>query len=252
MFWRLQAVSTPDAQCFLNFVRGQESLDIPSLAQYFQDRHLLDDQDRQANVSSACNQGLDPINPDRISPQCKSESEDSDKATGPISIVQQKPSVDPVTVAPITVSAVRKAVDMFLRSAGALFHVFTQAEVARSIEEVFGGCQQPDETDFMVLLSDATDERLRAQLAEICGMAAIGTVYLRLPGPQTIPCPPAEAAKVLYTITKLMLEDSMQFSALRAMKLCTLLAIYNITLKGTVALAYISIFTPRLPPIVTD
>ena len=73
------------------------------------------------------------------------------------------------------------------------------------------------------------------QKAYICytaAVAAVGTQYLHSPDSR-------DAEQTLYDIAKYYFEDVLQASPLHAIKICTLMTMYNILDKATLALAYV-------------
>jgi hypothetical protein len=73
--------------------------------------------------------------------------------------------------------------------------------------------------------------------AELAGMASIGIVHAQLANPTTAPL--AELGEYFYAVAKLGLDTAIVYNPLRAVKLCTLIAMYNIIIHATVALAYL-------------
>lgn len=110
-------------------------------------------------------------------------------------------------------------VQSFYSSSGKLFHVFTVEQVNQHHRAVFGFDNRPK-----------LDERVSIGCLAI--VAAIGVQYN-----------PNEFEKgtdeLLYSAARLLYTDILEFGPLLAIKVCTLLAMYNINNKGTVALAYI-------------
>jgi hypothetical protein len=234
IFWRLQTTATESAQTFLEFVRRSKSLDVRSLTGYFYDERLQDETDEVNGLPDG-----EPQLPTVEKQESRQTLESLTSAKSSGIYTSPRPGF---SVNCITVSAVREAVETFMQSAGGLFRVFTKAEVSDTVNEAFKDCLRPDEANFIKIIGREAGPLRRVQLVEICGMAAVGTLYLRL-SRQQCDTPSSESANVLYTITRHLLEVSIAFSPLRAMKICALLAMYNIVLKGTVALAYIGRFT---------
>lgn len=239
IFWHLRTTSTLDAQALPDFVRNGEPLDIHLLTQYFHGNHPHGHVKQLKTLQDATTARADADlrNIQQSQNVCLTRSSDTFQ-----DLVEPITCISPVAC--ITTTTICEAVDMFLRSAGALFYVFTKTEGDVIIEEILGAQPQSSRTDFMKLLREAATMSRRAQLAELCGMAAVGLLYLRLSQHQN-GAHTAESAKLLYSMTRLMLEDAIRFNPLRAMKICALLAMYNIVLKGAVALAYIGMGTSQ-------
>jgi len=125
--------------------------------------------------------------------------------------VSEMPVVDPV--------ALKNAVSYFHECTGALLHTFTKEEALEILAE---------------LSMNSTSQMSKATLCEVSILAAVSALYSRgTIGPEQI--------EALYTTAKRYLDDAIEADALRAMKVCMLLAAYNIVHKATVALAYIEL-----------
>jgi hypothetical protein len=71
----------------------------------------------------------------------------------------------------------------------------------------------------------------------LAGMASIGVVHAQLADPAT--APPAELADYFYAVAKLSLDVAIEHNPLHAVKICALIAMYNIIVHATVSLAYL-------------
>ena len=222
-FWQLQTTSPQEAQEFLGFLRSAEPVDVESLKNWFHERRSGHRQDE--NIGS------------RDVDMNQSSMLDETRAKAPKAIgfdhLQDRSS--PATL--ITISSVKAAVEMFLQSAGMLFHVFTRKQVDAIYQDTLTKAHYHENFCFLNVLTEETSARRNTQLAELCGMAALGTLYVRVSSQDTKP--PPEAADFLYSMTKSLLDSAIQLNPMRAMKVCALLAMYNIVLKATVALAYV-------------
>jgi hypothetical protein len=78
-------------------------------------------------------------------------------------------------------------------------------------------------------------------------MAAIGTLYLRIPTDLEWH-PSTEMAEYFYSLAKHLLDYCVQTCPLRAMKTCSLLAMYNVGLRATVSLSYVGIVVCLMVP----
>ncbi|KAJ9134028.1 Nitrogen assimilation transcription factor nit-4 [Pleurostoma richardsiae] len=116
-------------------------------------------------------------------------------------------------------SVVTMAIDSFLNSSGKLFHVFSREQVARYYARVSHGKQvQVD----------------KAAVCCISAVAAVGLTYRH--GPDEV-----AVQKDLYDIARHYYDDIMQAHPLDAIKISTLLAVYNIMGKATVAFPYVEV-----------
>ena len=113
---------------------------------------------------------------------------------------------------------IREAVQRFYSSSGKLFHIFSQQEIQLSIDRLF----QAEGNDLT-----------RLMLCRLCCVAAAGVLYMK--------DQPSGEEDVLYNIARMTLDDAIQDSPLEAAKCCTLLGLYNIMSKATVALAYLEL-----------
>lgn len=123
--------------------------------------------------------------------------------------------------------ACRDAFHYFIKCTGTLFHIFTADQGNAALDDVLR-CE------------DGAFPKI--SLCEVCAIAAVGAQYSR--GKIS-----ASAGENFYNLAKHFLDDVIECDPLRGMKVCTLLAMYNIVIKGTVALAFIGeLFTvPMLP-----
>jgi hypothetical protein len=137
----------------------------------------------------------------------------------------------------VTVATVRGAVDMFFKATGLLFYVFPKEQADSIQHDLLNEAEYPGDTLFTAILRKSNSVQKRAQLAEICGAAGVGLLYLRLLDKQQPP--PLGLSDYFYSTTKQMLDSAIKANPLRAMKVCALLAMYNIVVKGSVALAYV-------------
>lgn len=77
-------------------------------------------------------------------------------------------------------------------------------------------------------------------MCEVCASAAVGSQYSH--GKVS-----AQAGHQFYNIARHLLDDAIQVDPLRGMKVCALLAMYNIVIKGSVALAFIGMLSELYP-----
>jgi len=136
-----------------------------------------------------------------------------------------------------SVDKINGPLDMFFGCVGALFYIMNQDDVQISIAamKASGNGHIP----LGDVLTNGSNIQLRTYAAELAGMAAIGVVHSQLADPET--APPPELADYFYAVAKHGLDSAISFSPLRAMKICSLLGMYNIVVKATVALAYIGL-----------
>lgn len=111
----------------------------------------------------------------------------------------------------------QEAIATFFSCSGKLYHVFTRAQVDRLYNDIFHNSKQSIS---------------KAALCELCSVAAVGTLYSQEAIPEGV-------GKLLYRVSKALLDDCIEANSLQASKVCSLLAQYTILTKATVALAYV-------------
>ncbi|KAI3579731.1 hypothetical protein IWW34DRAFT_908952 [Fusarium oxysporum f. sp. albedinis] len=118
-------------------------------------------------------------------------------------------------------STTQAAVDSFFSSSGKLFHVFSREQVSGYYKDVFGrdGCPIPN------------------QKTAICCLAAVAAVGVQYNAGDF----EASIEGVFYDLARHFFGSFMEEQPLDAIKVCALLAMYNIMNKATVSLAYIEI-----------
>lgn len=110
-------------------------------------------------------------------------------------------------------------IEAFFSCSGKLFHVFTREQVEQNYQIIFSNDKQ---TERKLAISCAT------------AIAAVGNQYLQNPISR-------EEEESFYNLARHHMEDILVEQPLEAVKLYTLLAMYNIMNKATVALAYVEI-----------
>ncbi|KAL5592299.1 hypothetical protein FOBRF1_013325 [Fusarium oxysporum] len=118
-------------------------------------------------------------------------------------------------------STTQAAVDSFFSSSGKLFHVFSREQVSGYYKDVFGrdGCPIP------------------SQKTAICCLAAVAAVGVQYNAGDF----EVAIEGVFYDLARQFFGSFMEEQPLDAIKVCALLAMYNIMNKATVSLAYIEI-----------
>lgn len=237
MFWYLQTTSAKDAQDFLAFMRSGAAVGVETMQNWVQERQSVGNgvepgssqQQLMSDISPPTDHSADVaiLDVERV-------ADDPDPEADVFALAQTLANQFPHWPQAATVDTVRNAINMFFLCTGSLFHVFSRDEVDVILDEL--GDFQPEDAFVDVLTKDPSLQH-NARIAEVCGMAAVGILYLRISDEH--PVPPAELAEYFYIITRRKLDSAIRASPLRAMKVCALLAMYNIVLKGSVALAYV-------------
>ncbi|PVH91520.1 hypothetical protein DM02DRAFT_704475 [Periconia macrospinosa] len=133
----------------------------------------------------------------------------------------------------VSLKSIRAALDRFFACVGSLFYVLDQSELDRAMENI----TTTPKLTFLELYNRPANLEITKRLSELAGVLAVGMLYLRAKAPEKAPS--SEAATFYYTIGKHGLDSVINYSPLRAMKLCALFAFYNLSLHPSVALAYI-------------
>lgn len=110
-----------------------------------------------------------------------------------------------------------KAADTLLKVSGLVFRVYSSEQQQDIFRHVYRGSERPSS---------------KAAVCELCSLAAVGTQFSggRIP---------PNDGDIMYSMAKQFLDDVIAVSPLRALKVVTLLAVYNIVNHATVSLAYI-------------
>jgi hypothetical protein len=122
--------------------------------------------------------------------------------------------------------------ERFFNCVGALFYIMSPDEVEKNMQSV-----QHMQVPLGDIVSANEDPKMTTIAAELAGMAAIGIVHATLADPNA--APPAELADYFYGVAKNGLDAAIECSPLTAVKICALIAMYNIIVHATVALSYL-------------
>lgn len=133
-----------------------------------------------------------------------------------------------------TVENLEGPMNMYFNCVGALFYIMNRSDVQTKIEAMVKSGN--NRTPLGNFSGNGSSLQLKTYAAELAGMAAIGVVHSQLADPKN--APPAELADYFYAVCKHGLDSAILHNPLGAMKVCALLAMYNIVVKATVALAY--------------
>jgi hypothetical protein len=233
IYWYLQTKSEGEAQEFLKYIRSNGPLSLMSTHKWLQDR--------QTSIAHPQSTSLTVLHEPLVGKKVKLGDESPRKQWKTIVGINDQPiyeSSEAERCSPlVTVATVRSAVDMFFKATGLLFYVFPKEQADSIQHDLLNEAEYPGDTPFTAILRKSNSAHKRAQLAEICGVAGVGLLYLRLLDKQQPP--PLGLSDYFYSTTKQMLDSTIETNPLRAMKVCALLAMYNIVVKGSVALAYV-------------
>ncbi|KAI8948598.1 hypothetical protein F4801DRAFT_581237 [Xylaria longipes] len=133
---------------------------------------------------------------------------------------EQLPSIIAQRFLP-SISVTRQAVEGFFSGNGELFHVFTRAQVSVFMDSVWKDV-------------DIGSQSWKADVCCLMAIAAVGTLYTDTTGDTDV----SDAA---YDISKAHLDSVLEMRPLDAVKICTLLCMYNVMSKAVASLAYADI-----------
>ncbi|KAI0450975.1 hypothetical protein F5B21DRAFT_517035 [Xylaria acuta] len=120
-----------------------------------------------------------------------------------------------------SISVTRQAVDGFFSSSGKLFHIFTRAQVCAFLDSVWKDV-------------DLENQSWKADVCCLMAIAAVGIQYTDTTGD-------ADVSDTFYDICKVHLDSVLETRPLDAIKICTLLCMYNVTNKAVASLSYADI-----------
>ena len=111
------------------------------------------------------------------------------------------------------------AIQSFFSSSGKLFHVFSRDQIDNYYRSVFGLDGRPNINNTVAL----------------CGLAAVASVGIQYNPGDFDP----ESEVVFYNVARHYFSDVLEKQPLDAIKVATMLAMYNILCKATATLAYV-------------
>ena len=234
IFWHLQREPTEKAQMFLKYVKSCEHLNASTVEDWLRDRQSQRSQSISSPMSHTRTSSV--TSADDRSKIFNSNTEATVLKRADTAFLNSSPRtlLEVPTHGPhVTIGVVKRAVDMFFLSTGMMFYIVPREQ----LDEILDSLPFPDIAPFTAVLKSSTTLQSRARLAELCGMAAVGLLYLRIADEGK--APPAKLGHYFYSITKQMLDSAIEANPLRAMKVCALLTLYNIYVKASVALAYV-------------
>jgi hypothetical protein len=237
VLWFLQTTSPEAAIDMLSQLRSNPGGDIGAIVQHFAQyrRDVLDSTTSSSTASTASTspETSPEISGTPITPGIVDFSQLLD-ARGPA--VQLNDVTSPATRTQFaTVYHLEGPLEWFFNCVGALFYIMDPDEVRKNIELLKASTAA--HIPLGDLVAPNTDMRTATLAAELAGMASIGVVHANLADPTT--APPAELADYFYAVAKMGLDAAIQYSPVRAVKICTLVAMYNIVVHATISLAYL-------------
>ena len=232
IFWYLQSKSAEEAADFLKELRMGATVE--SLVDSIKKRE-------RGGVATSANVQDRAIRNERLMEIINRNAADSREHT-PTSVPSSSSATSIPTVLPTealqsaNVSTIKTAANVFFLRTGILFYVFSRDQVDKALETLLGN-NLNDDSLLTDVLKVSTDAQSKASICELCGMAAVGILYMR--GNEASGTITPELASTFYSIAKHFLDNAIEADPLRSTKVCALLALYNIVLHATVALAYV-------------
>jgi hypothetical protein len=231
ILWYLQTESPEHATSLLDSLRTKQGDDIGAMLQHFA-------QYRDTAHGSIVSSSKNPIPSLSQHEAVPSATHRPNSLNLPV-LLQARGLVHPDSVvSPSTRSRYATAQDLagpiawFLNCVGALFYIVSKDEAEESIQSI-----NHISTPLGDIVAGNKDPSTTTLAAELAGMASVGVVHAQLADPAA--APPAELADYFYAVAKLGLDVAIEHSPLRAIKICALIAMYNIIVHATVALAYL-------------
>ncbi|KAI0547703.1 hypothetical protein F4679DRAFT_553113 [Xylaria curta] len=145
--------------------------------------------------------------------QLRSRSASVPQATSP----DQSPSIIPQRFLP-SISVTQQAVDGFFSSSGKLFHIFTRSQASDFMDSVWKA-------------ANIESQNWKANVCCLMAIAAVGTQYTESTGG-------TDASDTFYDISKVYLDSVLEMRPLDAVKIYSLLSMYNVTEKAVASLVY--------------
>jgi hypothetical protein len=231
ILWYLQTESPEHATSLLESLRTNQEGGIGAMVQHFAQHHRASPEPR---ASSSKNPAISLMQQE-AGPSATRRHTSLDLPQ----LLEVRGLVHPDNVASIstrtrhaTAQDLAVPVDWFLNCVGALFYIVNKEEAEANIRSISHVSMPLGD-----IVAKMKDSRMTTVAAELAGMASVGVVHAQLGDPAG--APPLELADYFYAVAKLGLDVAVEYSPLRAIKICALIAMYNIMVHATVALAYL-------------
>jgi hypothetical protein len=230
ILWYLQTKSPDQATALLEFLRSNQGGDMGAIL-----RHFSQYRQEQSHVNTPSDMTMHSSK----QPATPSASDTTNSSSSLTHLLDARGLVQPDTAASLSTRTkfasahdLAGPLEWFFNCVGALFYVMDPNEVQKSIESI-----EDVRVPLGEIVANNKDGRTTTIAAELAGMASIGVVHAQLADPST--APPAELGDYFYAVCKLGLDAAIVYNPLRAVKICALIAMYNIIVHATVALAYL-------------
>jgi hypothetical protein len=237
ILWYLQTKSPEQATALLELLRSNQEGGVGAVlqhfAQYRQEFSHLNTTASNASSSSSSQHGAASLVPVLSEPLDLPGLLDArGGATQPASVASISTRAHHATARDLV-----GPLEWFFNCVGALFYIMSPVEVDKNIQSI-----QQVQVPLGDIVSTNDDPKMTTIAAELAGMAAIGVVHATLADPSK--APPAELADYFYEVAKNGLDAAIEYSPLSAIRICALIAMYNIIVHATVALSYLGTSRP--------
>ncbi|CAI6336424.1 unnamed protein product [Periconia digitata] len=231
----LQTTSSDEAGGLLKQLRSIKTGDVDAML-----ASIGRDQTESFSTDHSFSSGIDMDDADGLTRRLSSATTLTDYPQSPSStrcqdattcfgIVQVPPEHD------LSIDTMRAALDLFFTCASSMSFVFDQLNVGRLVDNIASHAGPT----FLGLYNKSVSLEATTELSELAGMLAVGILYMRAEASETAPS--SDVASFYYSIGRQGLDSAIEYSPLRAMRLCALLAFYNLSLHPSVASAYIGL-----------
>lgn len=231
--WYLQTKSPEQATDLLAFLRSNQAGDMGLILQHFSQYRRGPPNDKTPSDST--------FHSSEQAANC-STSGMTDASSNLAHMLDARGLIQPDTVASLftrtnfaTAHDLAGPLKWFFNCVGALFYIMDPEEVHKSI-----GSLEDVRLPLGDMVAKNQDGRTTTIAAELAGMASIGVIHAQLADPAT--APPAELGDYFYAVARLGLDAAIEYSPRRAVKICALIAMYNIIVHATIALAYLGMY----------
>jgi len=235
VLWYLQTTTPESASELLDQLRSDPGKDVGAIVHHFsQHRRDATSSSDRSTIAFSTPDTTTTSTPDTAGPASLPQL-----LNGRGRVVQPNDMASRVTRDECaTVYNLEGPLEWFFNCVGALFYIMNPEEVRQNVELLQASANA--QTPLGDLVAPRKNLRLATLAAELAGMASIGVVHAQLADPTT--APPAELADYFYAVAKIGLDAAIQYNPVRAVKICALLAMYNIVVHATVSLAYLGMY----------
>ncbi|KAF2828201.1 hypothetical protein CC86DRAFT_320848 [Ophiobolus disseminans] len=234
VLWYLQTTNPESAGELLDQLRSKPLNDVGAIVQHFaQYRHKPPDNAITSSDMSVVSRDPTPVTPN--TPEFKPLSRVLNVRGGVIQ--PDDMATHTARHEGATAFSLDGPLEWFFNCVGALFYIMNPDEVRQKVQLLQASSDA--RTPLGDLVTPRKDPRTATLAAELAGMASIGIVHANLH--DSTASPPIELADYFYAVAKMGLDAAIQHNPVRAVKICALVAMYNIVVHATISLAYLDL-----------